>query len=89
MSGYLIDTFGWESVFYFTGSLGLLWIICWKLLIYDTPAEHPTISNRERTYIETHISGVTGRQGVSKKVRKLTVVIINYACTKAALYKNQ
>uniref|UniRef100_A0A2H8TPE6 Putative inorganic phosphate cotransporter n=2 Tax=Melanaphis sacchari TaxID=742174 RepID=A0A2H8TPE6_9HEMI len=44
--------FGWESVFYVSGGLGLLWYICWTLLVYDTPAKHPTISIRERIYIE-------------------------------------
>ncbi|XP_050056500.1 sialin-like [Aphis gossypii] len=52
MCGYLIASFGWESVFYVSGGLGLLWAICWILLVYDTPAKHPTISIRERTYIE-------------------------------------
>ncbi|KAL4108032.1 hypothetical protein QTP88_018290 [Uroleucon formosanum] len=53
--GYLIATFDWESVFYFSGGLGLLWYIFWILLVYDTPAKHPTISIRERTYIENCI----------------------------------
>lgn len=52
MCGYLIASFGWESVFYVSGGLGLLWAICWILLVYDTPAKHPTISIREKTYIE-------------------------------------
>ncbi|CAI6346107.1 unnamed protein product [Macrosiphum euphorbiae] len=55
MCGYLIATFGWESVFYVSGGLGLLWYICWNLLVYDTPAKHPTISSKERTYIENCI----------------------------------
>ncbi|XP_022176320.1 sialin-like [Myzus persicae] len=55
MCGYLIASFGWESVFYVSGGLGLLWFICWILLVYDTPAKHPTISIRERTYIENCI----------------------------------
>ncbi|VVC32475.1 Hypothetical protein CINCED_3A020713 [Cinara cedri] len=52
MCGYLIASFGWESVFYVSGGLGLLWILCWMLFVHDTPAKHPTISIRERTYIE-------------------------------------
>lgn len=55
MCGYLIAAFGWESVFYVSGGLGLLWSIFWILLVYDTPAKHPTISIRERTYIDNCI----------------------------------
>lgn len=55
MCGYLIGAFGWESVFYVSGALGLLWMICWKILVFDTPAKHPTISNKEKSYIENYI----------------------------------
>ncbi|KAF5291403.1 hypothetical protein FQR65_LT01713 [Abscondita terminalis] len=54
--GYLIENLGWESVFYVTGSVGLLWSICWFMLIYDSPAEHPRISNEEREEIESKIN---------------------------------
>ncbi|XP_025413839.1 putative inorganic phosphate cotransporter isoform X2 [Sipha flava] len=53
MCGYLIAMFGWESVYYVTAALGFLWYVAWMLLVYDTPAEHPTISERERIYIES------------------------------------
>jgi MFS transporter, ACS family, hexuronate transporter len=35
---FLASRFSWRTVFLFTGSLGLLWVIPW-LLIYRTPAE--------------------------------------------------
>ncbi|KAE9524969.1 hypothetical protein AGLY_015019 [Aphis glycines] len=60
MCGYLIASFGWESVFYVSGGLGLLWAICWILVVYDTPAKHPTISIRERTYIENCLGSSVG-----------------------------
>jgi len=75
MCGYLIATFGWESVFYVSGGLGLLWYICWILLVYDTPAKHPTISIRERTYIENCLGKTI--QTRSKPVRKIKVKIID------------
>ncbi|XP_050423926.1 putative inorganic phosphate cotransporter [Adelges cooleyi] len=55
MCGYVIAMFGWESVFHLTGVLGLLWYICWTILIYESPAEHPTIGHKERVYIENSI----------------------------------
>merc|ERR1719342_541924 len=55
LAGYISDTLGWDAVFYVTGSLSLLWVIIWFLLVADTPAEHPRISQDERHYIETSI----------------------------------
>jgi len=75
MCGYLIASYGWESVFYVSGGLGLLWAICWILLVYDTPAKHPTISIKERTYIENCLGKTI--QTRSKPVRKIIVKIIN------------
>ncbi|XP_071438758.1 sialin [Hetaerina americana] len=53
--GFLIAAAGWESVFYVTGAIGLVWSVAWMLLVYDTPAEHPRITVEERRYIETSI----------------------------------
>ncbi len=50
-SGYLISWLGWSSVFYFTGGMTLLWGIFWMVLVYDSPEEHPWISEAEKTYI--------------------------------------
>ncbi|XP_050056506.1 vesicular glutamate transporter 1-like [Aphis gossypii] len=53
--GYLMDWLGWESVFYITGSIGLLWHVCWTLLIHDSPRTHPTITEKELKYIENSL----------------------------------
>eukprot|EP00118_Oscarella_pearsei_P006531 m.29645 g.29645 ORF g.29645 m.29645 type:complete len:491 (+) comp31204_c0_seq3:156-1628(+) len=45
----------WSSVFYVFGGLGLIWCLAWFLLIHDSPAQHPRISSRERSYIETSL----------------------------------
>lgn len=76
MCGYLIASFGWESVFHVSGGLGFVWLLCWALFVYDTPAKHPTISTRERTYIEKCIGNAV--QTRSKPVRKISYQIKNY-----------
>lgn len=56
VSGTLIDyTQSWESVFYLFGGVGLLWYIIWSLICYSSPAEHPFISDKERTFLEKEI----------------------------------
>jgi MFS family permease len=44
LSGWLADSFGWPSVFYVTGSLALIWFICFVLICFEKPNDHPRIS---------------------------------------------
>ncbi|XP_077966540.1 sialin-like [Styela clava] len=52
LSGVLATTFGWQSVFYVTGSIGCVWDLLWLILIYDSPSEHPRISEKEKNFIQ-------------------------------------
>nr|XP_039268419.1 sialin-like isoform X4 [Styela clava] len=52
LSGVLATTFGWQSVFYVTGSIGCVWALLWLILIYDSPSEHPRISEKEKNFIQ-------------------------------------
>jgi MFS transporter, ACS family, solute carrier family 17 (sodium-dependent inorganic phosphate cotransporter), member 5 len=47
---------GWPSVFYVSGLCGILIFILWMYCIYDTPEQHPRISNRELLFISEHVS---------------------------------
>lgn len=51
MCGYIIDLMGWEYVFYISGVLGSAWFCAWWLFVFDSPAQHPSISHHERDYI--------------------------------------
>ncbi|KAK9878097.1 hypothetical protein WA026_020740 [Henosepilachna vigintioctopunctata] len=51
LSGFIIDAWGWEAVFYFTGTVGTVWFVAWWLLVFDSPSEHPRISPEEKKYI--------------------------------------
>lgn len=44
---------GWPSMFYIGGGVCLLFCLVWAYTVYDSPAEHPRISDRERRYIES------------------------------------
>lgn len=56
VSGLLISAWGWESVFYITGLVGVAWSILWFNLVFETPAQHPRISDYEKHYIESQIA---------------------------------
>ncbi|PNF28216.1 Sialin [Cryptotermes secundus] len=64
--GFLIASLGWESVFYVTGVVGLVWSIAWFFLVFDSPAQHPRISEEERRYIESSIGGATSHGKVHR-----------------------
>ncbi|XP_019867704.1 sialin [Aethina tumida] len=55
MCGFIIDRWGWESVFYVCGVLGTAWYASWWLLVYDSPAEHPRITEDEKEYIMSNL----------------------------------
>ncbi|XP_054268853.1 sialin-like [Macrosteles quadrilineatus] len=67
--GFLIAHFGWESVFYVTGVIGVIWAIVWFLVVFDHPADHPRISPQERQYIESAL----GTSSTSTSHKALTV----------------
>ncbi|KAI4900043.1 hypothetical protein NFI96_028144 [Prochilodus magdalenae] len=55
LAGILVQYTGWSSVFYVYGSFGIVWYMFWILVSYESPAEHPTITDEERCYIEESI----------------------------------
>ncbi|XP_046394163.1 putative inorganic phosphate cotransporter isoform X1 [Ischnura elegans] len=62
LGGPLITKWGWESVFYFFGVVGILWFIAWCTLCYSTPQSHPWISTEELAYLEKEIPAQTKKQ---------------------------
>jgi sugar phosphate permease len=47
----LAELYGWPSIFYFTGTMGILWSIFWFYFCFDSPSVHPTITDNEKDYI--------------------------------------
>lgn len=57
LSGILISaTKDWASVFYFFGTLGIVWFVLFTMLCYSTPDSHPFISDEERKYLQKELS---------------------------------
>uniref|UniRef100_A0A8C1W4U0 Solute carrier family 17 member 6a n=1 Tax=Cyprinus carpio TaxID=7962 RepID=A0A8C1W4U0_CYPCA len=70
LAGILVQYSGWSSVFYIYGCFGILWYMFWILVSYESPADHPTITDEERTYIEESIGESANLLGASE-VRSL------------------
>jgi ACS family glucarate transporter-like MFS transporter len=49
--GWLVHTYGWHSVFYVMGGLGIVMAFVWLKTIY-APKDHPSVSQSELKYIQ-------------------------------------
>ena len=38
------------------GTIGIIWFLVWSVLAFNSPANHPKISDKERDYIESSIA---------------------------------
>jgi len=50
--GYLCEYVNWQSVFYITGAIGILWFLVWALIVFDGPDVHPRISEQEKQFLQ-------------------------------------
>uniref|UniRef100_A0A1I8NQV3 Major facilitator superfamily (MFS) profile domain-containing protein n=1 Tax=Stomoxys calcitrans TaxID=35570 RepID=A0A1I8NQV3_STOCA len=50
--GYVMHWTSWVWVYHLCGIIGSVWWLGWLFFVYDTPAQHPRISESELRYIE-------------------------------------
>lgn len=48
------------------GVFGIMWYVMWLLLAYGSPADHPTITEEERLYIEAAIGETVNQLSVTE-----------------------
>ena len=49
INGFQIGS--WDSCFYITSLLGVIWFPLYYYFVYDSPAEHPRITDEEYEFI--------------------------------------
>lgn len=59
------SSWGWPSIFYFTGLSGLLWVVIWLVVGADDPDTHTTISEKEQVYITTTLTNNSSQSSVN------------------------
>ncbi|XP_015837364.1 vesicular glutamate transporter 3 [Tribolium castaneum] len=64
VSAYLATALGWPSIFYFFGSLGLIWFVIWWVVVAESPAEDSRISKEELEYIEQSLGNVDAKRNI-------------------------
>lgn len=56
--GFILEKWGWSYVFYTTGMIGIVWFLAWWMFVYDTPSQHPYISQVELMHITSSLTDV-------------------------------
>ncbi len=90
VTGWMVTLFGWPSVFYWFGALGLVYAVFWFTRVFETPDEHPDISDEERALLASN----QPPQGADAKIPwKLLLtsppvwaLLVTFFCTSWTLY---
>lgn len=60
IGGLLCEYVTWDSVFYVSGVLGLIWFALWMWLVSDSPAKCRHINSEEKDFIESSLRSERG-----------------------------
>ncbi|MFZ4440905.1 MAG: MFS transporter [Syntrophales bacterium] len=79
---WIMTTFGWQSVFYFYGALGLLWAVAWLVYSTEKPSDHPGMSEEILKEIEESRVAEAGVSVGDAPVRSKAVwgLTLSYFC---------
>ncbi|KAG4073805.1 hypothetical protein HA402_001029 [Bradysia odoriphaga] len=58
LSGILASSWGWESLFYFFGAIGVVWFIIWMIVVRESPSKDRFISKDELDYINSSLGNM-------------------------------
>ncbi|KAH8355069.1 hypothetical protein KR093_004851, partial [Drosophila rubida] len=79
--GVIIENLGWVWAFYIVAIIVFVVVGLWFYLISDTPAEHKTISIKERDFIENSLGKTVGNKPRWPPYRQLVVSMPFWALT--------
>lgn len=55
VSGFLAVNFGWESIFYVFGAIGVVWWVLWFVIVKECPGDDKKIRDCEKFYIQNSL----------------------------------
>ncbi|ALC41364.1 CG9864 [Drosophila busckii] len=79
LCGLIIESLGWDWAFYIVAIIVVVISLLWLYLVADTPAQHSSISLKEREYIESSLSGTLSKQAKWPPYKQLLVSMPFYA----------
>src|ERR1700689_4206777 len=63
LAALIMARYGWRAAFLVFGCLGILWSAVWHWYYRDTPAEHPSVNEKERELIEGSLGSRNAARG--------------------------
>ncbi len=69
---WILNHYGWQEVFWITGSLGFIWLVFWQIF-YTVPAKQKRLSAEEYTYIASGQEAETGEKVTIKWFKLFTL----------------
>ena len=89
-TGWLIERFGWPSVFYIFGATGFIWCVAWYGLAHNDPASDPHISASERDHLLANTPQARDTDAIPWRRLASTpavwALIINHFCSNWGFY---
>ncbi|KAL5279832.1 hypothetical protein ACFFRR_004066 [Megaselia abdita] len=86
-SGLLAQKYGWESVFYVFGSIGVVWFFLWMIIVKEGPEKDKYISQDELNFIQSQL-GTTGRPVVKHPWKAIFTSTAFYAIAASHFSEN-
>lgn len=91
VTGWLVSAYGWQSVFFAFGLLGVAFALVWLALVHPRPSAHPRISDVERAElarIEDEVGSGSGPVPWGRLFSQPAVwaLVVNHFCANWTLY---
>ncbi|XP_053593605.1 putative inorganic phosphate cotransporter isoform X2 [Microplitis demolitor] len=71
----IAEKINWEMGWYLPALIMMVWIVFWWFLAFDSPEEHPSISEKEKLYIIESLSGTVNVEKPSFKNTPLLKIL--------------
>ncbi|XP_043271012.1 sialin-like [Venturia canescens] len=71
----IAENINWEAGWYFPALVTIVWTGFWFLLTFDSPEEHPRISDAEKEYILSSQAGVVRKEKPSLKTTPIREIL--------------
>lgn len=88
LTGLIAQAYGWQLAFYIFGVLGLMLAVVWFKVIYNSPQQHPDISQEELLLApqldEQHSTSIPWHLILSS--RKAWAIFLSFFCVNWSLY---
>ena len=92
-TGWIVKHWGWQSVFYIFGAVGVVWCVWWFARAYNRPDQDPYMSAAELELLEAHAADAAVPRGpvdVPWKFllghRAVWALVMNHFCSNWVLY---